>query len=132
MNKKNNMGANIWDKKQTTRQFCLGIIFGQYEQSGQTKTCGIGDYVPGSTPASLTPVILKDYVVPNTVIHFLKVKKLHNWTVTVYCMLFINKSKYLVDDDLNIFFINKLLHGLYFVYSFETLLKTLFYGVMMV
>ena len=99
---------------------------------GKRKTGGIGDYVPGSTPASLTPVILKDYVVPNTVIHFLKVKKLHNWTVTVYCMLFINKSKYLVDDDLNIFFINKLLHGLYFVYSFETLLKTLFYGVMMV
>ena len=70
---------------------------------GKRKTGGIGDYVPGSTPASLTPVILKDYVVPNTVIHFLKVKKLHNWTVTVYCMLFINKSKYLVDDDLNIF-----------------------------
>ena len=80
MNKKNNMGANIWDKKQTTRQFCLGIIFGQYEQSGQTKNRRhtVGDSVPGSTPASLTPVILKDYVVPNAVITFFKVKKWKN------------------------------------------------------
>ena len=45
---------------------------------GKRKTGGIGDYVPGSTPASLTPVILKDYVEPNAVITFFKVKKWKN------------------------------------------------------